>query len=370
VLDELHAHKTRGLFDVVKSGRGARKNRLLWIITTAGFNLHGVCYEQRTYLTKVLNGIFEADHYFGIIFSLDEKDDCFDEKVWPKANPMIGITPTWESMREEAADARASPDSLGNFKTKNCNIWLGAASGWISPEAWKACKSKKPLDWDAFDGLECFIGADLADKDDICALALIAYDVTGQLLIKPKFYLPELVLASPTHSQGSGPAPYRTWAENGTITITPGDWVDHEEVEKQIREWRERFFVKKAVFDQFAGAQTMISRLNKDGDADDPFAFSLPKKAINVTDPAKEFASRVKAGPSRLLHDGNECMSWMVSNVVVAKRTDETILPKKEKENSPNKIDGVDAVINALKPSTMPPPTKKNPYNDRELRVL
>jgi len=38
VLDELHAHADRGLFDVLRSAFGARKNPLLWMITTAGFS--------------------------------------------------------------------------------------------------------------------------------------------------------------------------------------------------------------------------------------------------------------------------------------------------------------------------------------------
>lgn len=110
VLDELHAHANRALFDVIKSAFGARTNPLMWIITTAGFKTNGICYEQRTYLTKVLEGIFEADHYFGIIFTLDEAvldetgavvvpaDDPYDEKVWAKANPMLGITPDRKSV--------------------------------------------------------------------------------------------------------------------------------------------------------------------------------------------------------------------------------------------------------------------------------
>lgn len=369
ILDELHAHKTRELFDVIDSAFGAFMNPLLWIITTAGFNTNGVCYEQRTYLTKVLERVFTAEHYFGVIFTLDEGDNPFDEKVWIKANPMLGVTPTLKKMREYAADAKASPANEGNFKTKRLNVWLNGAMGWISPEHWKACKHQE-LSWRDFEGLDCFIGADLADKDDICALALIAFDTKDRLLIKPKFFLPELVLKNPAHAQGSGPAPYRTWAEKGVINITPGDWVDFKEVRRTIDEWRERFSVRKAVFDQFAGAQQMIVDLNDGADPEEAFAFALHKKASNVTDPAREFEARVKGGPQRLLQDGNECLAWMVSNAVVSRRTDGSILPKKESEMSPNKIDGVDAIINALKPSTMLPPPKKNPYNDRDLRVL
>ena len=42
-IDELHAHKDRGLFDVLKSARGLRLNPLSLYVTTAGYNLLGVC---------------------------------------------------------------------------------------------------------------------------------------------------------------------------------------------------------------------------------------------------------------------------------------------------------------------------------------
>ena len=58
IIDELHAHKDRALFDVLRSARGARKNPLSWYITTAGYNLESVAYEQRELVVKILDGIF------------------------------------------------------------------------------------------------------------------------------------------------------------------------------------------------------------------------------------------------------------------------------------------------------------------------
>lgn len=351
VLDELHAHQDRALFDVIKSAFGARANPLMWIITTAGFNMNGVCYEQRTYVTKILEGVLEADHVFGIIFTLDEGDDIFDETKWCKANPMIGITPTTEWLRSEAKDARASPASEGNFKTKNLNMWLGAASAWLNMAQWQAC-ADDALTWEDFDGLDCWIGGDLADKDDITALVLAAFDTRGRLIWKPKFWLPEAVLLHPDHAQGRSPVPYRLWSETGVLALTPGDWTDMGEVEATARDWIKRYSVRQVTFDHFAAAQHMASRLNEDlATPDRPIASILHKKAINVTDAAKELEKRVKSGPQRLRHDNNPCMNWMASNVVVARRRDETLLPIKESEMSPNKIDGIDALINAIAPS-------------------
>ena len=70
VIDELHAHKRREVFDVIESSTGSRSQPLVWIITTAGSNRSGICYEQRTYLTKVLEGVFKDQSYFGIIYMI------------------------------------------------------------------------------------------------------------------------------------------------------------------------------------------------------------------------------------------------------------------------------------------------------------
>jgi len=353
VLDELHAHRDRSLFDVIKSAFGARKNPLLWIITTAGFDTNGVCYEQRTVATKMLDGAVELDHLFAIIFTLDEGDDPFDERMWSKANPMLGVTPTLDKMRADAADAKVSPSQEGNFKTKNLNLWMNSASAWLNMVQWRAC-GDSTLSWDDFEGLDCWVGGDLADKNDITAAVLAAFDAQDRLLIKPVFWLPEAVLKQPDHAQGRGPAPYRTWAEQGFLQLTEGDWVDHNRVEAQIVEWIERYSVRRITFDQFAAAQAMASRINENhGWGAEPLAAILHKNAKNVTDPAKEIEARVKSGAARFRHDANPVMTWMASNVVVSRRRDETIMPIKESEMSPNKIDGIDAAVNAIAPAIL-----------------
>jgi phage terminase large subunit-like protein len=358
ILDELHAHKDRALYDVMQSADGARENPLLLAITTAGFNMAGVCYEQRLYIEKILRGILIADHYFGIIFTLDEGDDPYDESVWAKANPLMPATPKLAKMRAYAADAKSSPASEGNFKTKNLNLWLGAASAWLNMAQWKRCATG--VTWEDFDGLDVFLGGDLADKDDITALVLAAFrpsplkEGVEQLIFKPMFYLPSAVLQDAEQAEGRGAAPYRAWHKQGVIELTDGDWVDHNTIERQIRAWHQRYpSMRRGTFDQFAAAQAMASRLNEDlsGDPEDPIFRILHKKAAAVTDPAKELERRVKAGPAYLAHDGNACMDWMASNVVVARRRDETLLPIKESPMSKMKIDGIDALINAIHPA-------------------
>lgn len=369
-MDELHAHSDRGLYDVMVSAFGARLQPLLWIITTAGFNLYGICFEQRTFATKVLDRSVIAEHYFAIIFTLDgpkdftperkTADDPYAEKNWIKANPLIRAAPSLlKEIRKRAIEAKASPSAEGNFLTKNLNRWLGAAAAWLNTTLWTAC-SDRSLRLRDFAGLDCFIGTDLSDKDDITAVALAAENADGQLLLKTWFFLPEEVLKRESPQNREQVALYRQWKAAGQLITTPGDFIDHRRVERLIRRLKRALRVLRAVGDQYGAWQIMASALNEDfGDGEDAFAVVMAKNARNCSDAAKDLEARHIAGPHQLRHDGNDVMTWMSGNAVVDRRTDGSILPKKEKPMSPNKIDGIDATVNALAPMQLPPEADK-----------
>jgi phage terminase large subunit-like protein len=364
-LDEFHAHTDRGLFDVLRSAFGARKQPLMWIITTAGFSLHGPCYEQRSFATRVLDGTVVAEHVFGIIFTLDRAedygdgrkvgDDPFDERFWIKANPLLGKAVQLEEMRQYAIEAKNSPAAEGEFKTKRLNIWMGAASAWLNVSQWIS-RADTSLRLRDFRGLDCYIGADLADKDDITAIVLVALDAQDRLLVKTWFFLPEAALRRESQSEKETITLYKQWKAGRWLWTTKGDFVDHGRVKRLIRRLKLALGVKRLTGDQFAGFQIMASELNEEfDDGEEAFAVMLPKNARNVTDPAKDLEARVRATADLLRHDGNPVMTWMIGNVVVDRRVDGSILPKKETTSSQNKIDGVDALINASSPIVLPP---------------
>jgi phage terminase large subunit-like protein len=71
IIDELHAHKTRAMWDVLETAMGSRRQPLVFTITTAGNNRASLCYEQHEYVRHVLNGTHEDDSYFGVIYTWD-----------------------------------------------------------------------------------------------------------------------------------------------------------------------------------------------------------------------------------------------------------------------------------------------------------
>jgi phage terminase large subunit-like protein len=334
-IDELHAHKDRGLFDVLYSARGSRTNPLSLSITTAGYNLLGVAMEQRTFLLKVLQQVFAADTFFGLVFTLDEGDDWKDERLWLKANPGLGITPRLDEMRAYAQKAQYSDESAGEFKTKRLNVWLSSASTWLPMEAWNAC-ADPTIRLEQFAGEVCHIGADLSERDDLTCVCAV-FEKAGTLYAFPRFFLPGDVVEDRSRAV---PA-YRAWVKAGILEMTEGTMTDLTVVDGYIRSLAAAYTVRGIVIEHFGG-QHLAALLQRDG---------LPvllqgKSSKYYTAPSRELETRVKHG--RFRHDGNSCLTWCASNAVVTRGVDGSLLPKKENANSPNKVDGIDALLLAL----------------------
>lgn len=337
IIDELHAHKDRKLFDVLKSAQGARSNPLAWYITTAGYNVTGVCYEQRTMVTKILDGVIEAEHYWGCIWTLDETDDWRDEACWIKANPNYGVSIRPDKMREECLEARQSPASENEFLTKRCNKWLSSAANWLSMPNWDLCQHKG--EWPDFAGQDVWVGMDLSSRNDMTAVALV-WQRDGALWVKVQYYLPEDVIAKRVER---GFAFYSEWANNGTLIATPGDWIDREVIEAYVREQCEIYRPRMVVCDTYGVGPDIVASLSADGIPAGQLYFT----AKNIGSAALELEARVKSG-GRLWHDGNSALRWNASNTFVERRVDGSILPKKEAAGSENKIDGIAAICMAM----------------------
>lgn len=332
IVDEIHAHKTRELWDVLETATGAREQPLIVAITTAGSNKHGIGYEQREYVTKVLGGQVQDDTYFGIIYTLDEEDDPFDEKNWIKANPNLGRSKRIDDMRRLAQKAQEMPSARNNFLTKHLNIWVTAESAWMDMLRWD--KLEEHDDWPE-SGSDCYIGLDLAQKLDVCALVAV-FRIGEKMHYKCKMYLPEERIHDKSRNMGNL---YQTWADQGYLTLTDGDVIDYDYIEEDIRDLLGRYNVKEIGFDPW-GSQQLAIKLSADGAP----MVEIQQTVKNLSEPMKEVEKLCYS--DQIVKDKNPMFDWMMSNVVVKVDRNENIFPNKEHQD--NKIDGPVALFNAM----------------------
>jgi len=339
-IDELHAHKTRTVYDVVETGTGKRDNSLLWVITTAGSNRAGICYEVRTFVTRLLDGVFQDDSQFGVVYGLDDGDDWALEESLIKANPNWGISVRSEVLLPLQAKAMQMPSAVNNFKTKHLNEWVNADTAWMDMRAWDRC-ADSGLDLDAYAGQPCWIGLDLASKTDIAALLLVFahLEIDGAFAVFGRYYLPEDTVYATGNSQ------YPGWMGSGRLTVTPGNVIDFGWIEADLIDFASRFAVQAVAFDPFQATQLSTRML-----AEGLPMIEVRPTVLNFSEPMKTLEALVLQ--EKLIHDGDPVLGWMASNVVAHLDAKDNIYPRKERPE--NKIDGIVALIMGLSRAITP----------------
>lgn len=345
VIDELHAHKTRAVYDVIDTARGAREQSLLWNITTAGTDRSGICYERRTHVTKVLDAVITDPSIFGIVYTLDENDDPHDPASWAKANPNWGKSVLLDDMVSASRKAEAMPSALNNFLTKRLNVWVSGESAWMDMRSWERCAYPVLREELAkFYGAKAWIGLDLAQKKDFAALCLVfemdtpnADGTPGtakKWAVSTRLYLNELAV------QESGNAHLTGWARQDHVQVTDGDITDFDVVAEDLRMLCRNFDVQEIAFDP-ALSMYFAGKLIEEGLP----LVEITQRALFFTPPLIQVENLVLE--KKLVHDGNPVMSWMVSNLVVkVSKFNELMSPTKERPE--NKIDGPIAMLMAL----------------------
>lgn len=335
IIDELHAHKKRDVFDVVETSLGKRRNSLMVSITTAGVDRTGICYEQRTLVTKILSGSLQDESYFGVIYTLDPDDDWKSDEALAKANPNWGVSVRPEVIRALQAKAIATPSAENNFKTKHLDVWCNADVGWMDMKAWDACADES-LDESDFDGEPCWLGLDLASTSDMTAKVKIfqrKIDGSSHYYLFGDYWLPRTAIERGVNSQ------YQGWEYLGYLHVCEGPVTDFAEIRDSILEDCGRYSVQSVAYDPFQAVQ-LSKELSDDG-----VPMVLCKQTVaNLSDPMKQFQALVL--DHRLHFNGDPVLTWMVSNVVCHVDVKENIYPRKGAPE--NKIDGVVSGIMAL----------------------
>jgi phage terminase large subunit-like protein len=343
LIDEYHAHPDAFMYNVLKNGTGSRRNWVLWVITTAGFDKSSACYQEREYAVGILEGIFENDAYFAIIFTLDKEDmeNWQDTKNWIKANPLIGITPKWENMLELAQEAAEKPSMRNDFLTKRLNIWTDSLMSWITPEQWDKCNAA--VDTEGLRGRRCIGAFDLSSTIDMTAWVLCFLpEVDGdpyQFLFR--FFVPQQDIDSRFPNKQIA-LQIKNWIRLGYITATPGNSIDYDFVESQIKEDAEKYEIIEIAYDKYNATQ-MVMNLQK-------YDFEMvefPQTPISMSPGIKDFEIKVLRG--LIAHGGNPVMKWMISCVELWSDSNGNVkIVKPDRGKSVKRVDGPVAASMAL----------------------
>lgn len=335
IVDEYHEHATSELYDTMWTGMGARSQPLLLMITTAGSNIGGPCFTHQVELQKILQGVLVDETRFGIIYGIDAGDDWTQPEALVKANPNYGVSVSAEFLLAAQAEATRDPRKQAIFKTKHLNMWVQSASPWLNVENLQRC-GDPALKREDFRGEQCWIGTDLASKNDIASKAdVFRRQVGGEwhYYAFTRNWLPEAAVRKPENGH------YQAWVAQGHLVQTPGNMIDMKLIQDEIEAGSELHVIAEIAMDAW-GSREIAPSLQAGGFA----VVDVPMTVRNLSEPMKLIAALVDAG--RFHHDGNLASVWMFANVEVFPDRNENIFPRKP--SAEMKIDAAVATILAV----------------------
>ncbi len=350
ICDELHAHPNNQMYKLLLDGQADVDNALTLAITTAGFNLNSFCYEHYKFCEKVLEKVVDKESLFIFICELDKEDDIWEKENWLKANPyfLFNEDDTINETKlaryaEKAIDAKEKGGSdLINFLTKQLNVWVTATdSNYIDLEKFKKCESELKLEHMA--GKEAYLGFDLSSGGDLTSICLLFPLENEKFYVYSHSFLPELRLAE---HEKSDDVPYRMWVKKGLLTLTNGGFgvkTDYKYIIKHLKEIINKYNIKilEVGYDAY-NAGSFLPDLEFLNCA----ITEVKQSAKSLNEPTVDFGLSVKSG--QVLYDKeNALFKWSVANATTVSNSFGEI--KIDKQTQKNRIDPVDAVIDAWK---------------------
>jgi phage terminase large subunit-like protein len=339
IIDEYHEHDSAALYETMLTGMGARRQPLVLIITTAGANIEGPCYDKRRQVIEMLEGTVPDDELFGWIFTIDEGDDWTDPKVLAKANPNIGVSVFREYLESQQQKAIRTARFTNTFKTKHLNVWTSAKTGYFNLETWRACEDKT-LSLEQFEGQPCILSFDLARKLDLNSMGRIFWrDIDGRrhyYSVAPRFWVPEDTVNNTENRRMA--ERYQAWVNSGYLTATDGAEIDYREILAEAVDSNKSAPVLECPMDPH-GATNLGHQLDDEGLT----PITVIQNYTNMSDPMKEVEAAIMAG--RFHHDGNPIMTWCMSNVIGKHIAGNDDIVRPIKQGVDNKIDGAVALI-------------------------
>jgi phage terminase large subunit-like protein len=335
VIDELHAIKDRGLYEVMLQAMSARRQPLMVMITTAGTVRECIFDDMYDYAASVADGTIKDDRFLPVLYELDNRSEWTDWKCWPKANPGLGTIKKLEYLTEKVERAKKNPKEVPGVLCKDFNVRDTVTGSWLTFE-----EVNNEAAFDISEIADCYAvgGADLSSTTDLTAATLVVRTPAGKIRVIQQYFMPEDEVEKKIKEDK---IPYDIWHERGLVTYCAGNKVNYSDVTAWFVKMRDEYklYPLWIGYDPW-GSKYWITEMESAG-----FVMEEVRQGPQtMSQPMKQLAADFKA---RIVeYNNNPVLKWCLCNTQVKIDDNENMRPVKGR-NQKLRIDGAVSLIDA-----------------------
>lgn len=316
----------------IEQGATKLDDYLIVAISSEGTVRNGSGDTIKMELQDILKGEYVNPHVSIWHYKLDALEEVNDPSMWPKAQPNIGKTVTYETYQLDVERAEKAPASRNDILAKRFGIPMEGYTYFFTYEETTTHRSQE------FYGLPCSMGADLSQGDDFCAFTFMFPKPNGEFGIKTRSYISSL-----THLKlpGAMRMKYQEFINEGSLHVLEGTVLDmmevYDDLDAHILETE--YDVRSFGFDPY-NAQEFVKRWEAENGP-----FGIVKVAQGARTESVPLGELKKLSESRMLIFDQALMSFTMGNAITMEDTNGN--RKLLKKRSDQKIDNVSAMMDA-----------------------
>ena len=317
-----------------EQGGGTNDDYLIVAISSEGTVRNGSGDTIKMELMKILKGEYDAPHTSIWWYKLDSIDEVGNPDMWPKANPNLGHTVSYETYQLDVERAENNPAQRNDILAKRFGIPMEGYTYYFTYEETLPHKTIHDY-W----GLPCSMGGDLSQGDDFCSFVFMFPLSNGEFGIRTRNYISELTL----HKLPSAMrAKYDEFIAEGSVIVMPGTVLDMMDVYDDLDEYisKSEYDVRCFGFDPY-NAKEFVERWARENGS-----YGIEKVIQGSKTESVPLGELKKLSEERMLVFDEKLMMFTMGNCIVMEDTNgNRKLCKKRYEA---KIDAVAAMMDAF----------------------
>lgn len=335
VIDELHTIKDRNLYEVLQQSMSARREPILFMITTSGFIRENIFDDIYEYACNVVDEVFEDKNFLPIIYELDDKKEWLEPDAWEKSNPGLRTIKKIEDLKRKVENAKNDKKLLPGLLTKDFNIRENSNVAWLS---FQDINNTETFDIETFKGGYCIGGADLSITTDLtCATILLMDKEKNKRYIYQMYWIPKDRLEERVKLDK---IPYDIWYRQGLLRLCEGNTIDYSDVTQWFLEVVNELGITPLwiYYDSYS-AKYWVQEMESHG-------FIMERCIQNyktLSLPMQNLGAELET--KRVIYNNNPILKWCLSNTGINVDKMGNIMPIKS-QSSKQRIDGTASLLN------------------------